>query len=154
MIPEPLFVTVLLDVDVYTKPGGADEDRKKDANGKFLALSAPALEEDIGGVRGVQTRRPRIERGLQVGHRGQWIVVDLDERGPVGGGVGRARGHHRHRFAASGATRPSRSRPVSTSSTPAAARAAVVSTARTAAWACGLRAKAACRRPGSGMSSR
>jgi hypothetical protein len=40
MIPEPLFVTVLLDVDVYTKPGGADEDRKKDANGNNVTLTA------------------------------------------------------------------------------------------------------------------
>ena len=39
MIPEPLFVTVLLDVDAYTKPGGADEDRKKDANGNNVTLT-------------------------------------------------------------------------------------------------------------------
>ena len=35
--PANQFVTVLLNVDVYTKPGGADEDRKKDA----AAMTSP-----------------------------------------------------------------------------------------------------------------
>ena len=38
--PAEQFVEVLKDVDVYTKPGGADEDRKKDANGNDVTLFA------------------------------------------------------------------------------------------------------------------
>lgn len=38
--PAQQFVEVLKDVDVYTKPGGNDQDRKKDANGNDVTLFA------------------------------------------------------------------------------------------------------------------
>jgi hypothetical protein len=38
--PTEQFASVLLNVDVYTKPGGNDADRKKDANGNDVTLFA------------------------------------------------------------------------------------------------------------------
>ena len=52
----------------------------------------------------------------------------------------------------SGAVARARSRPVSTAATPGARRAASTSIRPIRAWACGLRTKAACSRPGSVIS--
>ncbi len=77
----------------------ADHDRRAREGPVHVALGAPCLEEHVGVVLGVEPRRAGIERGVHVGHRGQRIVLDLDERAAVHGGVGRGAGHHRHRLA-------------------------------------------------------
>ena len=123
---------------------GLAQDHRRGREGAVDVAPAVALpEQHVGWPLRMQARRVRRRRGRHVRHRGQRLVVDLDGRGAVHRRVGALRRDHGHRLAdearplgrraratrwarsrarrAAGRAappRPSRSRPVSTRTTP------------------------------------
>ena len=145
-----------------------------------IAIGLAELDQQVAGAAAVGGRRSWRQRRPGVRHRRQRLVVDRDQRRRILREVARLRDHHRHRLAherdlvpgeherrdvgrqlraaklqrqplaeSSGA----RSASVNTACTPGSRRAAPASMPRIAAWACGLRTKAASSVPGNRRSS-
>ena len=64
-----------------------------------IAGGVRALEGEIVAELGMNHRRSRIERGLRIGHGGEHLIVDIDQRAGVLRLCARAREHRAHRLA-------------------------------------------------------